>query len=168
MPETIGWESVISLPSEVASGSLLRLLKFLLVFKLAVRFAAGSALVLMRRAPAQYYSVFPAKGRDLLRAMIAIDHSRYVLVALRHGAKFRGEARLVLFLLPRCGFPVVCYSQQFSRALSQNKKTEELVRTERLPLQSIRCTCRSIYALLPADLVSAGPAPGAALRMLHA
>ena len=53
MPET-GWESVISLPSEVASGSLLRLLKFLLVFKLAVRFAAGSALVLMRRAPAQY------------------------------------------------------------------------------------------------------------------
>ena len=76
--------------------------------------------------------------------MIAIDHSRYVLVALRHGAKFRGEARLVLFLLPRCGFPVVCYSQQFSRALSQNKKTEELVRTERLPLQSIRCTCISI------------------------
>ena len=53
VPE-IGWESVISLPSEVASGSLLRLLKFLLVFKLAVRFAAGSALVLMRRAPAQY------------------------------------------------------------------------------------------------------------------
>ena len=91
-------------------------------------------------------------------------------LSLRHGAKFRGEARLVLFLLPRCGFPVVCYSQQFSRALSQNKKTEELVRTERLPLQSIRyrCTCRSIYALLPADLVSAGPAPGAALRVLHA
>ena len=50
VPE-IGWEYVISLPSEVASGSLLRLLKFLLVFKLAVRFAAGSALVLMRRAP---------------------------------------------------------------------------------------------------------------------
>ena len=92
--------------------------------------------------------------------MIAIDHSRYVLVALRHEAKFRREARLVLFLLPRRGFPVVCYSQQFSRPLSQNKKTEseELVRTERLPLQSIRCTstCRSIYALLPADLVSAG------------
>ena len=43
----VGWEplrSVISLPSEVVSGSLLRLLKFLLVFKLAVRFAASSAL----------------------------------------------------------------------------------------------------------------------------
>ena len=124
----------------------------------------------MRRAPAQYYCVFPAKGRDLLRAMIAIDHSRYVLVALRHGAKIRGEARLVLVLLPRCGFPVVCYSQQFSRALSQNKKTEELVRTERLPLQSIRCTCRSIYALLP--LLSASrsrlcrPGPGRG-RALH-
>ena len=53
VPE-VGWESVISLPSEVVSGSLLRLLKFLPVYKLAVRFAAGSALVLMRRAPAQY------------------------------------------------------------------------------------------------------------------
>ena len=93
--------------------------------------------------------------------MIAIDHSRYVLVALRHGAKFRGEARLVLFLLPRCGFPVVCYSQQFSRALSQNKKTEELVRTERLPLQSIRCsTCRSIYALLASRSRLCRPGPG--------
>ena len=72
---------------------------------------------------------------------MAIDHFRYVLVALRHGAKFRGEARLALFLLPPCGFPVVCCSQEFSRALSQNKKT---------------------------DLLSAGPAPGAALRILHA
>ena len=50
------WESVISLPSEVVSGSLLRLLKFLPVFKLAVRFAAGSAL--MRNG------VFPENGRD--------------------------------------------------------------------------------------------------------
>ena len=44
----VGWEplrSVISLPSEVVSGSLLRLLKFLPVFKLAVRFAASSALI---------------------------------------------------------------------------------------------------------------------------
>ena len=44
----VGWEplrSVISLPSEVVSGSLLRLLKFLPVFKLAVRFAASSALM---------------------------------------------------------------------------------------------------------------------------
>ena len=93
--------------------------------------------------------------------MIAIDHSRYVLVALRHGAKFRGEARLVLFLLPRCGFPVVRYSQQFSRALSQNKKTEELVRTERLPLQSIRCTCRSTRCCQPISSLPARP------RALH-
>ena len=105
--------------------------------------------------------------------MIAIDHSRYVLVALRHGAKFRGEARLVLFLLPRCGFPVVCYSQQFSRALSQNKKTEELVRTERLPLQSIRCTCRSIYYAAASRSRLCRPGPGrctahAANIMLHA
>ena len=42
---SIGWESVNCLPSEVVSGSLLRLLKFLPVFKLAVRFAAGSALM---------------------------------------------------------------------------------------------------------------------------
>ena len=82
-----------------------------------------------------------------------IDHSRYVLVALRHGAKFRGEARLVLFLLPRCGFPDVCYSQQFSRALSQNKKSL-FARTATLAVDTMYL---SIYALLPADLISAGP-----------
>ena len=80
---------------------------------------------------------------------------------------FAEKLDLCYFSFHAADFPVVCYSQQFSRALSQNKKTEELVRTERLPLQSIRCTCRSIdlrAAAMPADLVSAGPAPGAALH----
>ena len=41
----VGWESVISLPSEVVRGSLLMLSKILPVFKLAVHFASGSALM---------------------------------------------------------------------------------------------------------------------------
>ena len=85
-------------------------------------------------------------------------------MALRHGAKFHGEARLALFLPPRCGFPVVCYSQEFSKALSQNKKS--LFARKGYP-----CSRHDVLVLvdpLPADLVSAGPAPGAALRMLHA
>ena len=132
-----GWESVISLPSEVVSGSLLRLFKFLPVFKLTARFAAGSAL--MRSV------CLPWEWSWSLRA---IELSRYVLVALRHGAKFRGEARLVVFLLPRCGFPVVCYSQRvFNMFKSSVTAQEELVRTQRLPFASIHtyhyCQARS-------------------------
>ena len=57
---------------------------------------------------------------------------RYVLVALRHGANFRGEARLAVFLLPRCGFPVVCYSQRVSNMFKSSVTAqEELVRTRK-------------------------------------
>ena len=142
---SIRWESVISLPSQVVSGSLLRLLKFLPVFKLAVRFAAGSALI--RRA------CLPWLG-ERSWSLRATEHSPCVLLALRHGAKFHGEARLALFLLPRCGFPVVCYSQRvFDMFKSSVTAQEELNRTQRLPLQS---TYNSIYSTpLPADLISA-------------
>ena len=86
--------------------------------------------------------------------MIVAGHRapRYVLVALRHGAKFRGEARLAVFLLPRCGFPVVCYSQRvFNMFKSSVTAQEELVRT-RKGYPSRR--------YVPADLISA-PAPRA-------
>ena len=98
--------------------------------------------------------------------MIVAGHRapRYVLVALRHGAKFRGEARLPVFLLPRCGFPVVCYSQRvFNMFKSSVIAQEELVRTRKgypsrryVPLD-----------LLPADLISA-PCACARPRALHA
>ena len=153
----VGWESVISLPSEVVSGSLFRLLKFLSVFKLAVRFAAGSALI--RRTPC-----LPWERSWSLRA---IEHSSYVLVAPRHGAKFRGEARLALFLLSCCEFPVVCYSQRvfnmFKRSVTRTAQ-EELVRTQRLPLQSRPVDLDKIYCQ-PISSLPRPRAPGAALGM---
>ena len=94
--------------------------------------------------------------------MIVAGHRapRYVLVALRHGAKFRGEARLAVFLIPRCGFAVVCYSQRvFNMFKSSVTAQEELVRT--------RKGYPSRRYVLPADLISAPrvrvrPGPGAA------
>ena len=94
--------------------------------------------------------------------MIVAGHRapRYVLVALRHGAKFRGEARLAVFLLPRCGFPVVCYSQRgFNMFKSSVAAQEELVRT--------RKGYPSGRYVLPADLISA-PCACARPRALHA
>ena len=102
----------------------------------------------------------------------AIEHSRYVLVALRHGAKFRGEARPAVFFRLRCGFPVVCYSQRvFNMFKSSVTAQEELVRTQRLPFASIRNTRFTAMPCQPINrshLCPVRPAPGAAcaLRML--
>ena len=76
-----------------------------------VRLAAVSAS--MRRA------FLPRERSCSLRA---IEHCRCVLVGLGHGATFRRE-KLALFLLPRCEFPVVCYSEAVSRALSRHNKS---------------------------------------------
>ena len=94
-------ESVISLPSEMTSASLLRLIKFHLVFKFA------STLLSWLCSGAQSVSSL----RKIVIVLQAIEHSLYVLVALMisHGATFRRE-KLALFLLLRCEFPVFCSS----------------------------------------------------------
>ena len=82
---------------------------------------------------------------------------------------FAEKLDLCYFSFHAADFPSSAILNSFQELCHRTRThSEQLVRTERLPLQLIRCTCRSIYALLPADPVSAGPAPGAALRMLHA
>ena len=98
-----------------------------------VRSAAGSAP--MRRA---------SLPRERSWSLRAIEHCRCVLVALGHGSTFRRK-KLALFLLPRCEFPVVCYSQALSRALSRHNKS---LFTRKLPLHLLQ-------SILPADLISA-------------
>ena len=78
------------------------------------------------------------------------------------GAKFRGEARVAVLLIPRCGFPVVCYSQRvFNIFKSSVTAQEELVRTQRLPFASIRGLLDLLLASR-SHLCPAHPAPGAA------
>ena len=102
--------------------------------------------------------------------MIAIDHSRYVLVALRRGAKFRGEARLVLywyFSFHAADFPSSAILNSFQELRHRTRTHSEQPCSHGTTTIPVDTMYLYMYALLPADLVSAGPAPGAALRMLH-
>ena len=80
-------------------------------YQVRLRSAAGSGLI--RRA------FLPGERLWSLRA---IEHPRWAHVALSQGASFYRE-KLALFLVPTCEFSVVCFSQGFSRALSQHSKS---------------------------------------------
>ena len=69
---------------------------------------------------------------SLRKIVRAIEHSRYVLMTLRHGRLFAEQ--LTPSLLPHCEFLVVCYSQKVLK--SSVAAQEEIVRTQRLPLLS--------------------------------